>query len=158
MALAFMHTLNSTINYTFQESNREFDNMGVDLWISSFLVGQSRSVASGSNEIMVQLKGVAESSASMFQEDDESVTYTLKDDLLQIGMNMYLFVVVLPSDESLATWREVNDMDILLRARGYYMKVDGTLHSGKIRIPKGQQLTPDTYQALFTQAAEEMLA
>lgn len=155
MSVAYLHGINATINYTLQESNPEWDNLGIDLSISSFLVGQKRSVASDANQIYVQLKGVAASSHSMFTEDESSITYTLSDDLHQVG-TMYLIIVVLPSDEQVDTWREVDETKLLLKARAYYLRVDGVLRRGRINIPKANLLTPDNYMRLFERASEDV--
>lgn len=156
MALAFMHALNSTVNYHFQENDREMDGLGFDLTLASKTVGTKRTVASGANQINVQLKGVATSSVTMFSEDDTHIKYTLGDDLLQFGLAMFLIVVVLPPENDMESWRAISNDDVLLRARGYYFRVDGRLARGKIKIPKTQQLTPTTYRAMFEAPSEEV--
>ncbi len=36
------------------------------------------------------------------------------------------------------------------------VRVEGTISHGRLQIPKAQKLTPETYKALFTKAAEEV--
>jgi hypothetical protein len=156
MALAYMHALNSTVNYHFNENAREVDGLGLDLTLVSALVGRKRTIASGASQINIQLKGVAESSVSMFSEDADNITYNLSDDLIQFGLAMYLVVVVLPADSDIENWRVINEMDVLLKARGFYCKVEGTLSSGRIQIPKSQKLTPETYRQLFVDLSDEV--
>ena len=156
MAVTFLHALNSTVNYSMQESSREFDNIGLDFALASQTVGSKRTVSSGANTIFAQLKGVATSSTSMFSETDADITYRLKEDLLQFGATMYLIVVVLPADEDFENWRVINDNDVLLNARGYYTKVETRLPKGRIKIPKTQQLTPETFRRLFDASSIEV--
>ena len=156
MAIAFLHAVNSTVDYSIQENHKDFDSLGFDFMMASKTVGSKRTVVSGANAIYVQLKGVAESSTSMFKEDATHITYRLVDDLLQFGLSMYLIIVVLPDDEKIVNWRVMSNKDVLLNARGYYIRVEQRLSKGMIKIPKTQQLNPETYRALFDIASKEV--
>lgn len=158
MAIAYMHALNSTVNYHFNESGRDLDGLGIDFTLVSALMGQKRTVASGANQINVQLKGVSQSSESMFSEDEDTISYNLSGDLIQFGLAFYLIVVVLPPDSDIDDWRVMNESDVLLKARGYYYKVEGTLSRGIVRIPKSQLLTVDSYKRLFDNSSLEVEA
>lgn len=156
LAIAFIHALNAPINYVLNESGRELDGLGIDYTFVSALVGQNRTIASSANTINVQLKSVSESSASMFSEHSDRITYKLSRELLQIGLSpTYLFVVVLPPEDEIESWREVNEKDILLKARGYYLRVNGRLGGGHLDIPKNQRLTPSNYKLLFADTESE---
>jgi len=154
MSLAFMHSLNSTVNYCLEESGRKFDNLGIDLRVFNFPQGKSRQFISEENEIHLQMKGVSTTSKTMFSEDDESIVYNLSEKLIAIGTH-YLVVVVVPSDKEIDTWRDIDEESIRLWARAYYRLIDGHLDKGKVIIPKSNLLNPDTYAGLFEAAKDK---
>jgi hypothetical protein len=158
MAVTFMHALNSRVNYALETSNRDMDGLGIDMTVISQTLGTDRTIASGANEIKFQLKGVSESSSSMFHEYDEYITYRLSKDLVRIGQNMYLIVVVLPPEVEIDDWRTINDTNVLMRARAFYFKIEERVTRGRIQIPKSQQLNHDSYIQLFEQLSSEVMA
>ncbi|MFZ1243301.1 MAG: hypothetical protein WAQ22_04135 [Candidatus Saccharimonas sp.] len=151
MSRAFMHSLNSTVNYHLEESSRAFDNLGIDLRAFNLPQGKSRQLISEENEIRLQMKGVSVTSSSKFSEDENSITYNLSENLIAIGTH-YLIVVVMPADKEIDTWRDIDEESVRLWARAYYVLIDGQLTKGKITIPKSNILNPDTYAGLFEAA------
>jgi hypothetical protein len=152
MSLAYMHSLNATVNYALQENHRRYDNIGIDVSVTNKLLGIDRTVGSAANEIRIQLKAVSKSSTTMFQEDDHSITYTLKRPLEPIGI-FYLVVVVLPEDDKLDTWRVCTPEMIILRKCAYFLPI--TLKAGKIKIPKRNILDPESYKSMFDIAKQK---
>lgn len=156
MSIAYMHAINSTVNYTFTDTNKDMDSLGIDLIISSHSVGLSRTVASDANMIYVQLKGVSTSSKSMITITDKGIEYTLAKPIIAIPTH-YLVVVVLPDHEELQVWREIGDERLVLKAKAYYKYIDGTLKSGKVKIPHEDVLTEGSYKGLFKNASNKEL-
>jgi hypothetical protein len=151
MSIAYMYGMNSTVNYVFSPADKDMDGLGIDLTIINKTVGTSRKAASESNTVNVQLKGVSVSSASMIAQTDTEVTYTLSEPLNPIGTH-YLVIVVLPDEAILHTWREVSPESLSLRACAYYKLIDTYQKAGKIKIPKTNLLTPESYRGLFDAA------
>ena len=151
LSLAFMHSLNSTANYHLQQCDRQFDNLGIDLQIINYSHGKVRSGLSEGNQINIQIKGVSETSTSMFSETEEAIRYNLKKQLNAVGTH-YLIIVVMPSDDDIETWREMDEQSITLWARAYYYLVNDSVKAGRITIPKSNMLNSTTYAKLFDAA------
>lgn len=152
MAVAYMHGINSTINYAMDVMGRDHDGLGTDLLITNRTLGLTRKVASEANQINVQLKGTSLSSTSMVQPTQNGVRYNMSDVLYPIGMAHYLVVVVLPEESELESWRTV-DADVLsLKATAYYKLVVGKLNSGWVYFTDDEILTPESYIQLFEAA------
>lgn len=152
MSIAYMHGINSTVNYVFSDTNKDFDGIGIDLRIRNKVVGEGRTVSSESNEINVQLKGVSVTSTSMITQTDTTIRYKLNKSLQPYGTH-YLIIVVLPEESELVTWRGITSNQLTLRACAYFIQVKTLLKPGYITIPKANILTHDSYIGLFDAAA-----
>lgn len=151
MSIAYMHGLNSIVNYSFSEAGKDFDGLGIDLQIINKLVGEGRTVSSEANMINLQLKGVSVTSKSMISETDTEITYKLSKSLTPVATH-YLVVVVLPEVESLESWREISEDALVLKARAYYLLIQSHQKAGNIKIPKVNVLNPISYVKLFDAA------
>ena len=148
ISLAYMYSLNALVNYAVQPANRAFDDEGIDMTVINRLLGSNRTVASDAHTIHMQLKAVSITSKTMIEEDNSSITYTLKRDLVPID-TFFLVVVVLPGEDVIDTWRECTPEMIILRKCAYFLHVPTTLRAGKIKIPKTNILNPDSFMKLF---------
>ncbi len=151
MSIAYMHALNSTINYAFNVPQSDFDGLGFDIQVCNKTVGTSRKIASEANQINIQLKSVSINSHTMINITDDGIEYSLADDLIAIGTH-YLVVIVLQSDDEIENWRTVNEDDLTINARAYYTLIDKIIKKGKVKIPNSNILNPESYIGLFAAA------
>lgn len=152
LAKAYIHALAAKLNYVFQESNGDLDGMGIDFQIFNRRVGTSRTVGSESDQINLQLKGVSVTRTAMFRETDTYIEYNLTRALEPVGSNFYLVVVQLLEENELENWITHNADSLTLKKCAYYIKVQSTLNTGFVRIPKTNILSPETFPTLFIPA------
>ncbi len=147
-SIAFLMGLNSTVNYAINSADKDFDGLGIDYTAINRTIGPGRTAVTPTNEINIQLKGVSVASSSVLDVTSTHVKYKLDKRLQAVG-NHYLFVVVLPKPEELLEWCGIDDEKLVLKAVGYYYKIEGSLNSGVVEIPRSNQLTAETYMDLF---------
>lgn len=156
MSKAYLHGVNTTVNYSIQEASSDFDGLGIDFQIVNKSVGTTRKVASEANQINIQLKGVSLNSSTMLRTTASGVLqYNLAQDLYQIAGVLYLVVVVLPSDEEIHTWRSIDASRLILNAKAYYTPVNGVLKKGWLDLLDARLLTEESYIALFEMAKDK---
>lgn len=147
-SIAFLMGLNSTVNYAMNDASKDFDGLGIDYTAINRTIGPGRTVATPTDEINIQLKGVSTASESVLKVTPTHIEYKLGKSLQAVG-NHYLFVVVLPHPEELLDWCGIDEEKLVLKAVGYYYKVEGTLSAGVVKIPRSNQLTAEAYMDLF---------
>jgi hypothetical protein len=155
MSIAYIHGLNTTVNYAVNDASRDVDGMGIDMTIYSRSVGVNRSTASEANQIHIQLKGVSISSGTMYKDLGNSIQYTLSKDIRRVGPAHYFIMVVLPAEDKIDIWREIDEDTLILHAKAYYLHIETILKKGKIIIPKSNKLTTDSYRQLFDAANDK---
>lgn len=148
MAQAFLYGLNSTVNYSLDEAGRDYDGLGVDFRVANQSVGLGRKAISAANELNLQLKAVSIDSTTMIEVTDEYIKYRLSKKLRAIGRH-FIFVVVLPEEAELMTWREIEEERLILNCKGYYYEIVGTQNAGYINIPVTNRLDPESFINIF---------
>ena len=151
-SIAYLHAVTAKLNYGIDPCGKDYDlSYGKDYRIMNRSVGLGRRVASESNEITVQLKGVSSNSSSMFSENNKEVKFNTGSGIVKFGYcDFYLVIVQLPADDDLENWLEVDSEKLILKKCAYYYKVDDTTKAGFITIPKINIFTHITLPLLFT--------
>lgn len=157
---AFLYSINARANLALNRAERDFDGEGIDFSIINRSVGVGRAgrdTASESQTIHIQLKAVSVCSKSMLKEDGDSIQYNLTKSLEPIGI-FYLVVVVLPEVDTLDTWLEIGENQLILKRCAYFIRLTEKQNAGFVTIPKANRLTPDTLNTLFlTESNKEEL-
>lgn len=155
---AYLYAVIAKANFAIQKFHDEYDGLGYDYSVTNRELGSKRTVFSESSEIKIQLKAVAQSSASMFEEKNDCVRYKLDSTITPIGPNCYLIVVNLLGDENIEQWIELKDDELILRKCAYYMRIpQNGFKPGFIEIPKVNKLTLATLKTLFIDDSEKNL-
>lgn len=146
---AYLYAVTAKLNYVVQEYSKDFDYCGFDYSIINKLVGESRSIASESSEIKIQLKCTSCSSESMFKDNGDFISYNLRDPINKLVQGrFYLVVVEVPKEEEFENWLEWTPDYLLIRKCGYYIEVENEL-KGKIVISKAKVFSPEQLPKLF---------
>lgn len=153
---AYLYSLVAKLNYSIQELSKDFDGCGLDFSVINQKVGLKRSIASEKNQINIQIKGVSLSSDSMIKEEMDHVSYNLCTQIPNFGLNTYLFVVVVPVEDDIESWITLDKEQIVLRRCAYFFPVPkGGLNTGKIKIPKINILTQESFPKLFNNISKD---
>ncbi len=147
-AEAYLFAISAAAGLPIERSTRRTDNLGIDLTLSK----KNDSVSPGS-QINIQLKGVAENSASMFKEDERSISYNFHNPCNPIGAH-YLVVVRLPNDGTPEDWLTLTEKELIIRKCAFYTKIVPKMKSGFVKIPKTQLLTHNNLPTLFPSAID----
>jgi hypothetical protein len=144
----YVSAIAAKLNYRYQKTSKDFDEIGIDCMIHNHQGGISRQIESMANLINIQLKGTSISSTTMFRETDEYVEYNLTNPVTPITPH-YLVVVVAKEVENIGQWIDVSNLEeIIVRLRGYYYKIENR-KSGWIRIEKDKTFCIDNLPNLF---------
>jgi len=144
---AYLHAVAAKANLILDEKHLDVDSLGIDFSVykqpPNDLQGQSIS-----NEVKIQLKGTSVNSKSMLKENENSYVYSLDKKLIRYG-NMYLIVVIMPTDTDIETWFSQNKNELIIRKCGYYKRMETDLERGSIVLPKTSLLTPESMLNMF---------
>lgn len=123
--------------------------LGFDFSLFNIPAGAPKDRISEANEIKIQLKAVSCGSASMFSETEEHIEYTLSQQVIPIGPNYYLIVIVLPKEDEFESWVTITEEEMVVKRCAYFVKVTDILSPGKIKIPKTNRLSVELLDDLF---------
>lgn len=156
LSKAYLYSLSAKLNLGIQENNKDYDSCGYDFKINNKSLGAKRTVFSEINELNIQLKGVSWSSQSMIKEDGDAIVYTLGSSIPKFG-NSYLVIVTVPPEDKIDEWIVLDGEQLVLKKCAYYYQVPSTgLTSGKVRIPKTNIITPDSFMDLFNNISKDI--
>ncbi len=152
---AYLYAVAAKANLRLQPSGVDYDGFQIDFSIINHNVGLTRSVASESSEIRIQLKGVSQNSESMFRANGDTIDYRITKELFPFGPAFYLVVVHLLDDTDIESWIKVSEDELMLKKCAYYLRIDKPIKPGFVSIPKINLFTPEALPTLFIDSARK---
>lgn len=153
---AYLYSLAAKLNYSIQEFNKDFDGCGLDFGVINKKVGLKRSIASENSQINIQLKSVSLSSDSMIKEESNCISYNLSTSIENFGINTFLCLVIIPKEDDIESWITLTEDQIILRKCAYFFPIPKEgLSTGKIKIPKENILTQESFPRLFNNISKD---
>lgn len=155
LSLTYIRAVAAKLNYSFQESPREIDGIGIDCFIFNRGMGTKSEDRAVGNEVKLQVKAFSRSSNSMYKETAGELEYNLPEGLTPTGANFYLVVVEIPEEANVDDWISVTPELLTLKKCAYYIRVSEPLKSGFVKIPKSNRFCPESLPSLFISSTDK---
>lgn len=147
LSITYVRAVANKLNYSFIESPREADGVGIDCTIVNSGMGSTN--PSPGTLITFQVKAFSKSSTSMYKETEDTLEYKLNDNLIPTTSNHYLVIVEVPENENFEEWIKVTPESLTIKKCAYYLRVKDEIKSGFVKIPKTNLFTHKTLPLLF---------